>query len=521
MESIVRSPLLPSLLLSLVALSGASAAGCNTTGDCTFFVCGAGGSGGDATGGTGGAGGGTGGTGGSTPVECVPRDASGPVAGGCGIFVATSGTDTGAGTKDSPVSSIQAAIALAKDGEKRVYLCAETFTETVTVDAGVTLFGALDCTKDWAYSGGTRTVLTAASDSIPLRIAAGTALALADIDITGPDATSPGGSSIAVIAESMATLSFNRSAVTAGLAMAGADGESFLSSAASGSMGSAGVNACLGAQAITPPAPSNRCGDIDSAGGSGGISEAIQGSAGNPGLPQLTDNGGAGETAAPCKLGMAGANGMDGQSGDGATGVGMINESGYMGVNGSDGTSGTTAQGGGGGGGAKGGSGASKCTDPLKASGASGGSGGSGGCGGEGGRGGQAGGSSIGIISLGATLTFTDTTITAKSGGAGGNGSDGQIGGFGGIPGTGGMVPPGASLLKAGCQGGIGGVGGTGGKGGGGQGGHSIGIAHIGAPPDKAGVLVFVASPGNGGTGDGMSDTTEGEKGIAAELHLF
>lgn len=513
----MRSPLLTSLILAFT-LPVLALSGCNASGDCTLFVCSSGGSGGGTTTGGGGSGG-DGGTGG-TPEECVPRDASGPVADGCGVFVATTGDDTGPGTKAGPLKTISAAIAKAQLGQKRVYACAEVFTEAVTVTADATLFGGLDCTADWAYSSN-RTVITAEVDNTPLRIAGGVSLSIVDVDITSTEASIAGGSSVAIIAESMAALDLTRTAVTAGLAMAGADGESYSNTALDGITGSTGVDACLGEQAITPPAPVTRCGDIDSAGGSGGISDTVQGSAGNAGLPQLSENGGTGELASACKLGTVGVNGTDGQSGNGATGMGTIDMTGYAGAAGENGTPGSTAQGGGGGGGSKGGNGAGKCPDASKDSGASGGSGGSGGCGGAGGNGGKAGGSSIGILSLGATLTFKDVTITAKNGGAGGSGSDGQIGGLGAPGGNGGTVPPSATLLKAGCKGGPGGMGGAGGKGGGGLGGHSIGIAHTGAPPAQDGALIFVGSAGSGGKGDGMSDITDGEKGIAADLQAF
>jgi hypothetical protein len=515
----MRNSLLLSIALASVALSSATATGCySVSGDCGLFNCGSGGTGGAAGGDTGGSGG-SGGT--TVPDGCVPKDAPGPVADGCGIFVGSIGNDENVGSKGNPVQTLQNAIAKAKEGEKRVYACAETFTESILVDGDVTIFGGLDCTANWAYSSTARTNWTAAPESIPLRIAPGIRLTMEDVDVTAADAAVAGGSSIAIIADNMASLDLTRSAVSSGLAMAGADGDSFPGTASDGAIGSMGVDACLGAQAITPPAPANRCGDIDSAGGSGGISEAIQGSAGNAGLPQITENGGAGEVATACKLGTAGANGMNGQSGDGAIGPGTVDANGYMGVAGDNGSPGTTAQGGGGGGGSKGGSGAGKCADALKAAGASGGSGGSGGCGGQGGNGGRPGGSSIGIVSLGAKLVFSETTITAKSGGAGGTGSDGQLGGAGAPGGNGGVVPPTATLLKAGCKGGLGGNGGTGGKGGGGQGGHSIGIAHTGTPPETTGVILFVASPGSGGAGDGMSDITDGEKGVAADLHAF
>lgn len=516
----MRDPLIPSLVLVAASLSLAASAGCyNTAGDCNLFNCGTGGAAGSTTSSTAG---GDGGTGASTPDGCVPKDAPGPVADGCGVFVSPSGDDSGLGTKASPVQTIATAILRAKEGEKRIYACADVFSAALDVDAGVTIFGGLDCAADWSYSPIARTVLTSDPDTVPLHLAAAVPLAMSDVDVTAADAALAGGSSIAIIAESMASLSLTRSTVTAGVAMAGEDGASFSSTAMDGATGSTGADACLAAQAITSPAPVNRCGDIDSAGGSGGLSEAIQGSAGNAGLPLITDNGGAGEVAAACKLGTAGTDGTNGEAGEGATGMGILDAAGYTGVAGKDGFPGTTAQGGGGGGGSKGGSGSGKCADATKASGASGGSGGSGGCGGQGGRGGKPGGSSIGLASLGATIVFGgDVTIIAKTGGKGGSGSDGQTGGIGAPGGNGGAVPGSATLLKAGCKGGPGGAGGTGGKGGGGHGGHSIAVAYTGAPPETTGAVLFIGSAGEGGLGDGAISGTEGEKGVAVKVQLF
>ena len=137
----MRTPFLLSVALASVTLSAATATGCyNVAGDCNLFDCGSGGGGST---GTNTAGGGTGGT--TIPDGCVPRDASGPVADGCGIFVGSIGNDENAGTKGNPVQTLQNAIAKAKEGEGRVYACAEIFTESFTVDADVTIFGGLDC----------------------------------------------------------------------------------------------------------------------------------------------------------------------------------------------------------------------------------------------------------------------------------------------------------------------------------------------------------------------------------------
>lgn len=502
--------------------AGAGAIGCYNAGnDCNYYDCGSGG-GTTTTTTSGGGGGGTGGTGGGTPDGCVPADASGPVADGCGVFVSPEGKDGNPGSKSQPLATLGAAIEKAKTGGKRVYACAKAFTEAGTVAADVTIYGGLDCDKSWAYVGGsTRTEWTAEADKVPVHVAGGVSLTMVDVNVTAVDAVMPGESSIAILAENAAVVDLTRSEVKAGLAAAGKDGDSFPGTAADGMAGSTGVDACIAAQANTPNAPSNECGDVDSIGGSGGAGSPTQGSAGNPGLPQGDDNGGAGEGAAACKLGTAGVNGMDGPAGTGASGLGLIGNTGYAGVTGTNGMPGVPAQGGGGGGGSKGGTGVGKCADAAKAAGASGGSGGSGGCGGQGGNGGGPGGSSIAIMSLNAKLVFDKVTITAQKGGDGGNGGDGQAGGAGAPGGNGGVVPPAASSLKPACKGGKGGDGGKGGTGGGGLGGHSVGIAFQGDAPDTKGATIFVGQPGVGGNGDGVSDVTKGAKGTAKDVQAF
>jgi hypothetical protein len=123
--------------------------------------------------------------------------------------------------------------------------------------------------------------------------------------------------------------------------------------------------------------------------------------------------------------------------------------------------------------------------------GAGGGGGGAGGCGGEAGAAGRGGGSSLGIVSLNATLTLGDgVTVTVGSGGAGGAGGMGQLGSWAGFEGDGGTA--GGTVVDA-CDGGSGGAGGHGGNGGGGRGGHAVGIAYVGAEP--AGGTVDVSLP--------------------------
>src|SRR5262249_35320989 len=100
------------------------------------------------------AGTGGGGGGGGTPVGCIPSDNAQPVDDNCGVFVSSSkGADGAAGTKSAPLKSLAEAITKASRG--RVYACAEAFAGSVTLVSGITIYGGLDCTKDWAYVGAT------------------------------------------------------------------------------------------------------------------------------------------------------------------------------------------------------------------------------------------------------------------------------------------------------------------------------------------------------------------------------
>ena len=517
----MRFPRLFGFALIVGSAAGAGSIGCYNAGnDCNYYDCGSGG-GGTTTTTAGGGGSGTGGTGGGTPDGCVPADASGPVADGCGVFVSPTGKDGNPGSKSQPLATLGAAIDKASSGGKRVYACAKPFTEAGTVAADVTIYGGLDCDKSWAYVGGTtRTEWTAEADKVPVHVAGGVSLTMVDVNVTAADAVMPGESSIAILAENAALVDLTRSEVKAGVGAPGLAGMGFPGPATDGAKGSTGVDACNAAQTITPDPPMNPCDGVASAGGAGGVGLLASGGAGDSGTPLGTSNGGAGEGAAVCTAGTEGMAGTVGEVGVGATGLGLLDETGFKGVAGTAGKAGTPAQGGGGGGGAKGGTGAGKCANAAKAGGASGGTGGSGGCGGGGGGGGSAGGSSIGIVSLAATLTFKTVKITAANGGVGGEGGTGQGGGLGGSAGNGGSVP-GGSVLKFGCAGGKGGDGGKGGTGGGGLGGHSVGIAYLGDAPETKEATIFVGSGGNGGAGDGMSDATKGDKGTAKDVLMF
>lgn len=506
------------LVFTTALLLGAASAGCTDfLNDPNIFP--------DGSGGAAGAGG-TGGTTTTTTTDttpepgCIPNMGEVPVGDDCGVFVSvTAGNDmTGDGTKGKPYATPTKAVEMAAG--KPIYMCAEAFTGPFEIQGSALIYGGLDCANDWAYVGlTTPTDISAGADEIPLRIASDIAVELQDTRVVAADATVAGGSSIAILVNTGATLSLVRSIAEAGNGAAGTPGPFYDKDAADGKKGSDGVDACSAATGLTPDAPASGCGDPDSAGGAGGVGNSGSGTPGGAGEPLDFTNGGDGDASGQCKPGTIGNVGASGMGGPGAAGVGMLDPTkGYIGVSGSDGTAGKPGQGGGGGGGSRGGSGMNKCPDPTMAGGASGGSGGSGGCGGLGGKGGGPGGSSIAIVSLGKELKFDSVKLVAKAGANGGEGGPGQTGGLAMGGGVGGKVPMGATLLKAGCNGGPGGAGGAGGQGGGGLGGHSIGIAHKGSTID--GMPEFSTDKaGDGGLGDG--DTGKGAAGVSKQIQEF
>ena len=110
---------------------------------------------------------------------CNADPALGPTDCG-GVFVSASlGDDLNPGTREKPVQTFERAIALAVEGPKHVYACAETFGEAARLPSGIGLWGGLDCTHGWVWLGGDkRTVLAPTPGRVPLRIDAGEGIGL-------------------------------------------------------------------------------------------------------------------------------------------------------------------------------------------------------------------------------------------------------------------------------------------------------------------------------------------------------
>lgn len=462
-------------------------------------------------------------------AECGPSPSEDPrvVNNACGVFVKTDGDDGSDGTREKPVATLGKAIEIAKNSKRRVYTCIGDYTGSVTVPAGVSIFGGLDCAGGWAPQEDARSTLTAAPDQVPLRLQGGAGAEQTRIEgfaVTAANAETAGGSSIAVIVEDGATIRLQRCALTAGNGNKGADGESGpLMAPSTPVVGEAqkGKDACSTMALATNKGGEqieNQC-DVGehSLGGAGGASTPTAGQSGQSGLPTgetMPNNAGAGgKVCTPEGGGRPGVIGVNGKAGKGGEGIGMLsNASGWVGNRGGDGENGTPGQGGGGGGGQKG--------QANVCAGASGGAGGAGGCGGKGGKGGQPGGSSIGLVSINASVTLTDVRIVTAAGGEGGKGGAAQDGGPGAAGALGGAGPD--ASYQGGCSGGTGGAGGAGGPGGGGPGGHSIGIAYLGTIPTVTGMsTVTLGSAGQGGLGGSMEAMNPGSAGLAAESKEF
>lgn len=473
----------------------------------------------DGTSGVGGTGG-TGGTGGSSP-GCIPGAENLDIDESCGVFVSSSlggGGSGGKGSKGNPFATIGDALAEAPG--KAIYACGEILTEVVKIESGdVTLYGALDCSKGWAYDPTKKTALTAEADQAPLTVGKGVGASVFDFEVEAVSAVAEGGSSIAVIADQGADLTMERCDLVTGDGKDGTAGEQPAGSGTPGPAGKDGQSGCVDLVNKTGgDAGDNTCGLTSQNGGIGGTGTKSDGGSGSDGQPvAATGKGGAPQTAAgaTCTPGDIGANGTPGDPGEGASGIGAISGSGYQGEIGAEGKPNSTpGQGGGGGGGAK-------VCQTMSYAGPGGGGGGAGGCGGIPGKGGKPGGSSIGVLINGANVALIHVSITTLGGGGGGKGGDGQLGGTGGKGGLAGDEN--SDLAASACGGGKGGKGGDGGPGGGGLGGHSLGIAFKGTAPKQNDVQFTIGKAGLGGAAGNASmlAVAQGASGLTCKSLNF
>lgn len=423
-----------------------------------------------------------------------PKDSPACVADSVGIFVdATSGKDTNAGTKSSPLKTILSALSKAGVSHPRLYLCEGTFLEDVILDSthdGISLYGGWKC--DWSYSG-VKPKLGKTQNAFAIK-GLTKAIVLEDVAIQAADGTLGSPSSIALFINGSASVIGTRISLTAGAGMKGDNGTvaAFTYPPQSSLIG-ANASGMIGGTATTVVCPNGQ----STTGGKGGDN----GFDGDAGLPTIGDGGTGGKLGQPCAGPGTGGDGSNAPVGSDAAAItilGSLTITGWLATSGGNGADGSPGQGGGGGQGSGGGGG---------------GGGGCGGCGGAKGTGGTGGGGSVALAVLSSIVVLNASVLTTSDGGAGGNGVAGQV-----AQTSGGSH---GNSTGNGCVGGAGGSGGNGGSGGGGAGGISVGILWKGTQPtaDTSTTQAITVAPAGGAKGvGGTPGVNDGITGVSQAI---
>lgn len=413
------------------------------------------------------------------------------------VYVSYYGNDSWVGDCDNPLASIQAGIDLAvTSGATQVYVTTGVYSESVTLAAGISVYGGYAPRFPSRDSTTFLTMLVAAPptgakpgavNAIGLNSGTPGSVIFDGIEVFASDANGSGEASYGFyLYDSDDDVTLSNNVIYAGTGGDGSDGSAGIDGA-NGPAGSAGSNAldllvtysvAVGACTIAQHAAgavggSANYGGTDASGGNGGgrtcpVYDSVTTMATIP--PDISEYGTTGHNGG----GLGGAAGQDvwqqqlsctgyavfGEmvGGDGGNGSSGVDGTSGTGVNDSSGTvvtglwsaavaasGGDGAHGSGGGGG---GSGAGAAVHASCASvgfegdnlGSTGGGGGAGGQAGTGGVGGESGGASVGIFVAYSVLPASLPTLSGNSiyGGRGGDGGRGGSGGKGGIGGSGG-----------------------------------------------------------------------------------
>lgn len=427
------------------------------------------------------------------------------------VYVSTSlGSSSGAGTRQSPMDTINNGIAKAQSSSvPSVCVSGELYNEQVTVISGINVYGGFDhANAEFAFRRTASAITTVnATGTVFYAPLVNQETHLEGFTINALTPSAGGASTYGVrLVAGTGELFVRYNIITAGHGQAGDDGDDGTAhadpQAPSGNPGSPGAeNSCNGGAG--GPQPS--CVEYGGKGGDGGCRDqdgqtGLQGTDGQPG-------GQGGEGLANCLFGdethgddggPALTSGQNGSViGSGGASLGTITAGLYTPADGTDGSAGTNGKGGSGGGGGGG-------QDDIFGTvcdyevGGGGGSGGCGGLGGDFGRGGQGGGGSFAVFAAGGIIRVTDNALTTGHGGDGGQGGTGQAGQTGGPGGSGGNA---ADDAGSGGNGGTGSAAGHGAPGGGGGGGPAACLAYgIGvAFTFQANTSCVVTGPGGGG----------------------
>jgi hypothetical protein len=470
---------------------------------------------------------------------CLEQIAAGQAPAGCGIFISGNrGDDANDGSRQHHVSTFARAVALARVGRGRIFVCpygisGDAYLEEplVRLPSGVDLIGRADCLdnsppRDHIPPGSVARYWTEDLEPLvtvePARPedtgAADGISTLMDLNLRTYQS-----SSATVLLLPGTTVEILRSEIHGGVVAGDRDGELGATYFRRGENGWSGENGCDATSVAGEITLPTVCDGVETTGGKGGDSFVDRAGDGEDGLPAASTagprdgRGGAGDRGdGTCQDGHDGADGEDGQNGASGQGHGRLTEAGWIGDKAGDGTPGKPGQGGGGSGALLGGllgCGRAGMAGPA------GGSGGSGGCAGKGGTGGWNGAPSLAIAVLhGAKLTVRDTLITTTNGERGGRGGRAGRGGTGGYGVTSGRN---LDLRIEPCLSGNGGKGGDGGFGGNGRGGDSIGIAYLdeGSVTLGEGVTFELGLPGRGGESDPFDAPWAAPAGSRGEAH--
>jgi hypothetical protein len=420
-------------------------------------------------------------------------------------YVAPGGNDGNAGTRAAPFATVQAAITAAdvagNGGD--VYVAGGAYEQSLTLKARVSVYGGFvagtwrrSLNQETAIRGGTTAISGADAEN----------LTLDGLTIEAANATSAGGSSIALLLNNSVNVRVQGNTIIAYGGAAGTNGVT----GTTGVTGSAGGDGADAGGCIPARAGGGGGGNYVAGGrgGNGGLAGGFDGTGGTAsGTVTGGGSGGGGSTFNDGDNGAAGRTGALGVNGAPGAAFGAVAATGYVPADGLVGTNGAHGSGAGGGGGAGG---------TLTSCGPGGGGGGGGGQRGTAGGHGTGGGASIGILLLGSTTAeIVDNAITTGAGGTGGLGRAGGDGGAGGSGGDGGNrgceFPLNNPCTGVGGDGGKGGLGGRGGHGGGGGGGPSIGIVEAATASSVLTNNGFAIGLG------GIGGTSPGNAGLAGE----
>jgi hypothetical protein len=429
------------------------------------------------------------------------------------IFASPNGDDTFVGTRENPVKTIGQAIKLAQQkGLPGVYLDKGIYAGSVTLVAGINVYGGYDSGNLWARSATNDSQIQGGTTAVTANgLAKETHLEL--VSVTAANGSTPGQSSYGVfIANSSGPIILGQLKVNAGIAANGLSpnnpADAVTPATANASPGGNGCTGggCNGGAGSNGGA--NTCNGAGVSGGKGGNGQSAGGgNNGAGGTGAAPGTGGSGGSSGSCFPGLYSGNpgsaGTDGAAGvDGTLGAQPVavtptnfTAAGYTPAGGGDGKPGTNGSGGGGGGAGGGGSGSIGCTADT---GGGGGGGGGGGCAAPVGLGGGGGGGSFGVYVFKSTVTLNTATIASGQAGNGGNGANGAAGG---TAGTGAGAGTGSGDSAGGGRGGNGGKGGNSGAGAGGSGGPSYGIYAQGSMVTTNSVQASAGAFGSAGNG--------------------